>query len=196
MPLYDVILADPPWTFSVWNAAKSDRHASHKYDLMETENICKMNVPSADRSVLFMWATWPNLKDALQVIESWGFEYKTIGWVWVKAKPSGFGFFTGMGYYTRSNTEPCLLATKGTPLRVANKGVQSLIYAPVREHSRKPDEQYVKIEKLYPDAKYLELFARRQRQGWSVFGNEVEGSIELPLSNNGMHQTAEDRRRR
>ena len=179
--LYDVILADPPWHFETWG--EGDRNVSNKYSLMETEDICNLSIPAASDAVLFLWACWPKLYDALAVIEAWGFTYKTIGWVWVKANRSGFGFFTGMGYYTRANSEPCFIATKGNPKRIANKSIQSLIYAPVREHSRKPDEQYVKIEKMYPRANYLELFARRRRPGWDVFGNQVEGSIELPLSN-------------
>lgn len=172
---YDVILADPPWHY----AGGVDRNVSKEYNLMKTDEICNMKIPSSENAVMFMWACWPKLHDAFMVIKSWGFEYKTIAWVWVKANPSGFGFFTGMGNYTRSNTEPCFIATKGKPTRVANKGIQSLIYSPVREHSRKPDEQYLKIEKLYPDKNYLDLFARRQRPGWDVFGNEVKNSITL-----------------
>lgn len=177
---YDVILADPPWTFSVWNAKKSDRHASHKYNLMTTDDICAMPVAdcAAENCALFMWATWPNILNAFRVITAWGFTYRTLGWEWVKAKESGFGFHFGMGYYTRSNPEPCLLAVKGR-MSVAVHDVTALIYSPVREHSRKPDEQYTKIDKLYPNTRRLELFARRQWPGWDVFGNQVENSIEL-----------------
>ncbi len=184
MKKYNVILADPPWTFSVWNAAKSDRHASHKYKLMTQEDICKLPVAdlTAENCALFIWATWPNIKDAFKVIDAWGFTYRTLAFDWVKAKKSGFGFHFGMGYYTRSNPEPCLLAVKGR-MAVQAHDVPALIYSPVREHSRKPDEQYGKIERLYPDASYLELFARRQwSPQWDVFGNEVENSISLLTS--------------
>jgi N6-adenosine-specific RNA methylase IME4 len=174
---YDVILADPPWHFETWG--EGDRNVTKYYPIMETNDICGLSVPASDNSVLFLWACWPKLKDAMLVIDAWGFEYKTIAWIWVKLNSNSMGFFTGMGYYTRANSEPCLLATKGKPPRVSDKGIQSLICSPVREHSRKPDEQYAKIEKLYPNKKYLELFARRQRPGWDVFGNEVENSIEL-----------------
>lgn len=178
---YDIILADPPWTFSVWNKDKSDRYVGHKYDLMDTQAICDLPLGKliAKDAVLFLWATWPNLLDALRVIEAWGFTYKTEAWVWVKANKNGFGHFTGMGYYTRSNTEICLLATKGTPLKVASHSIQALIYAPVMEHSRKPDDQYRKIEALYPDRNYLELFARRKRPGWHSWGNEIRSDIEI-----------------
>lgn len=181
--LYDVILADPPWTFSVWNAEKSDRHASHKYNLMSVDDICALPVASlaAENCALFLWATWPNIQDAFKVIEAWGFTYRTLGWEWVKARKNGTGFHFGMGYYTRANPEPCLLAVKGR-MRVEAHDVRALIYSPVREHSRKPDEQYEKIERLYPNRNYLELFARHKRPNWDVFGNEVEESITLPAS--------------
>ena len=133
---------------------------------------------SKDNCVLFLWATWPNLQHAFKVLESWGFTYRTIGWIWIKANRSGFGFFTGMGYYTRSNTEPCLLAVKGQ-MPVARHDIQALIYSPVREHSRKPIDQYRKIEALYPDMKYLELFARRKRDGWDSWGNEIISDVEI-----------------
>ena len=180
MNKFDVILADPPWTFSVWNADKSDRHVSHKYDLMTTEDICELRIReiSEENCALFLWATWPNLRDALSVIDAWGFEYRTSAFVWVKAKSSGFGFHFGMGYYTRANTEPCLLAIRGT-MPVAAHDVFELIYASVREHSRKPDDQYRKIERLYPNMKYCELFARRKREGWASWGNEIESDIVL-----------------
>lgn len=174
---YDVILADPPWHFETWG--EGDRNVTKYYPIMETEDICKLSIPAADNAVLFLWACWPKLKDAFQVIDAWGFEYKTIGWIWVKMNPSGFGFFTGMGYYTRANSEPCLIATKGKPPRVTDKGIQSLICSPVQEHSKKPSDQYRKIEALYPNKRYLEMFARRPRAGWDVFGNQVAQSITL-----------------
>jgi|SRR3990167_9007099 len=108
--LYDVILADPPWTFSVWNAEKSDRHASHKYNLMSVEDICAMPIANVitENCTLFLWATWPNLKDAFTVITAWGFTYRTVAWVWVKLNENSMGTHIGMSYYTRSNTEPSL----------------------------------------------------------------------------------------
>lgn len=172
MTEFDVILADPPWTFSVYNAAKSPKHASHHYDLMSTDDICKIAVPAAENCALFLWATWPNILDAFRVIEAWGFTYRTLAWSWVKLNKSSMGFFTGMGYYTRANTEPCLLAVRGR-MPVQAHDVQALIVTPVRAHSRKPDEQYSKIERLYPNMRYLEMFARQKRPVWSSWGNEV-----------------------
>lgn len=176
----DVILADPPWTFSVWNAEKSDRHVSHKYDLMDVQAICDLPVETiaAENCALFLWATYPNLLDALRVIEAWGFTYRTIAWNWIKSNRGGFGHFMGMGYYTRANSEPCLLAVKGRMPVVAHD-VLSLIYSPVREHSRKPDEQYGKIERLYPEKTCVELFARRKRDDWLSWGNEIQSDFEF-----------------
>jgi len=178
--LYDVILADPPWTFSVWNAEKSDRHASHKYNLMSVEDICAMPIANVitENCTLFLWATWPNLKDAFTVITAWGFTYRTVAWVWVKLNENSMGTHIGMGYYTRSNTEPSLLAVRGT-MPVATHNVQALIMSSIRDHSRKPDEQYAKIERLYPNMNYLELFARYHRPRWDVYGDQIEGSITL-----------------
>lgn len=148
---------------------------------------------AAKNCVLFMWAVYPSLFDAEKVIKAWGFEYKTLGFEWwklnkkwnnVKTDFSEYKmleklFFFGMGYYTRTNPEPCLLSTRGS-MPVAVRNERNFIIAPIREHSQKPDEQYEKIERLYPNAKKLELFARRRREGWDVFGNQVEGSIRLP----------------
>jgi len=178
---YDVILADPPWKFNYYSDNKKNiRHITNKYPIMETSDICNLPIGdlAAKNSVLFIWAVWPNLFESEKVINAWGFTFKTLAWVWVKAKPSGFGFFTGMGFYTRANTEPCLLAVKGS-MPVAAHDIQALIYDPVREHSRKPDDQYRKIEALYPDRQYLELFARRPRKGWQVWGNEVISDIQI-----------------
>lgn len=175
---YDVILADPPWHFEVYNAEKSPRHASHKYDLMDAGDICSLPVGqyATENCALFLWAIWPNIQEAFQVIEAWGFIYRTLAWEWVKSTRSGMGFHFGMGYYTRANPEPCLLAVKGR-MPVESHSITALIYSPVREHSRKPDDQYRKIEALYPGKRYLELFARRKRPGWHSWGNEIESDI-------------------
>ena len=177
---YSVILADPPWMFKVWSktTGKNGRTAEKHYRTMTTADICELSIPATDNCALFLWAVWPALPDALEVIKAWGFEYKTVAWTWVKLQKAGMGFHFGLGYYTRANTEPCLLAVRGK-MPVAVHDVQALICSPVREHSRKPDDQYGKIERLYPDATKLEMFARRQRSGWDVFGNEVENSISL-----------------
>lgn len=178
--MYRVVLADPPWQFRVWSEDTGQgRSAESHYPTMRVEEICALRPPVADNAVLFLWTTYPLLFEAPQrVIEAWGFEYKTAAWTWFKSNKSGMGFHVGMGYYTRANPEPCLLAVRGT-MPVAVHDVRAVLFSPVREHSQKPDDQYLRIERLYPEGPYLEMFARRRRAGWDVFGNEVEGSISL-----------------
>lgn len=175
---YPVILADPPWEFRTWgrNTGPNGRTAEKHYRTMSTSDLCKFAIPATANCALFLWAVWPALPDALDLIRAWGFEYKTIAWVWTKLNPSSIGFHYGLGYYTRANSEPCLLAVRGR-MAVAKKDVQALIVSPIQEHSRKPDDQYRKIERLYPTGPYLELFARRKRPGWDVWGNEVESDV-------------------
>lgn len=190
---YDVILADPPWAYAVWDKdTGSGRSAESHYPTMSLEDICKLPVKdyAADNCVLFLWAVYPSIFDAQNVIEAWGFKYKTLAFEWVKMNTSGKGWHIGMGYYTRANPEPCLLAVRGS-MPVAVHDERNLlatyddemfglpIVAKVREHSRKPAEQYGKIERLYPNMRYLEMFARRTRPGWDVFGNQVKNSIDL-----------------
>lgn len=164
------ILADPPWNFRTWSKRGRGRSADRHYRVMALERIKAMNIPAKKNAVLFMWATWPNLLDALQVIESWGFTYKTLGFVWMKQTKTG-KLHWGLGYWTRANSEFCLLATRGNPRR-KRADVHQVIIEPVREHSRKPDCIYERIEQLVPGP-YLELFSRRRRRGWTSKGDEV-----------------------
>lgn len=174
---YRVILADPPWQFRVWNKdTGAGRSAESHYPTMDIDSLCAMKPPADKNAALFMWAVWPSLPDAIRLMQSWGFEYKTVAFVWVKMNKSGIGTFVGMGYYTRANTEPCLLGVRGS-MPVSARNVQALIMSPVREHSRKPDEQYKKIERLYPTGPYLEMFARHKHPGWHSFGNEIQSDV-------------------
>jgi N6-adenosine-specific RNA methylase IME4 len=127
---------------------------------------------ASDNSVLFLWATDPLLPRALELITAWGFEFKTVGFYWVKTNAkSDQDFFTGLGYWTRANPEQCLLATRGTPSRKA-KDVRRLIVDRRREHSRKPDQVRERIERLVPGP-YLELFARETKAGWDCWGDQM-----------------------
>jgi N6-adenosine-specific RNA methylase IME4 len=174
---YAVIYADPPWSFQVYSGKGKARSAERHYDTLSLDAIKALPVAdlAADDCALLLWAVMPQLPEALKVIASWGFTYKTAGFVWVKENRSGDGLFTGMGYWTRANAEVCLLATKGSPARQA-KDVHQIIRSPVGEHSRKPDEAQVRIERLLPGP-YLELFGRRAVPGWTVWGNEIERSM-------------------
>ena len=131
---------------------------------------------------LFIWATFPRLKEALEVIQSWGFEYKTLGFSWHKTNKRNNKLFFGIGSYTKSNCEVCLFATKGKvgikgdpleKLLVQNHTISSAINSPKEKHSKKPEEIRKRIEKLFGDVPRIELFAREKVEGWDSFGNEV-----------------------
>lgn len=176
---FQVIYADPPWEFSVYSGKGAERSAERHYDTMTLEQIAKLPIADlADENcALFVWAVMPELPGAIDLIRKWGFVYKTVAFTWVKQNRSGEGLFTGMGYWTRANAEVCLLATRGAPQRLA-MDVHQVIMAPVREHSRKPDETVPRIERLLAGP-YIELFARETRPGWTTWGNEVRFADEL-----------------
>lgn len=186
---YGAILADPPWRFRTWNKAEAVVSrgcpgtfvsASIHYRTMPIEELTVLPVDelAAEDCALFLWVTWPNLEDALELMRAWGFAFKTCAFCWTKAHAGQLEMFDddakgqmGMGYWTRANTEPCLLATRGNPKRL-KADVRQAIIEPRREHSRKPDCVRQRIERLVAGP-YLELFARSRRAGWDAHGNEV-----------------------
>lgn len=119
-----------------------------------------------------MWATFPMLREALEVIEAWGFTYKTVAFNWVKQNKTGAGLFWGLGNWTRSNSEICLLAVKGKPKRMSAR-VHSVILSPIQQHSRKPAETRDRIVELMGDLPRIELFAREAAPGWDAWGDEA-----------------------
>jgi len=131
---------------------------------------------AANDCILFMWATYPNLKQAFELIEAWGFTYKTVAFTWAKKNKNVDSFFMGLGFWTRANPEICLLATKGNPKRIS-KSVKNLVISKIREHSRKPDEVREYIVNLMGDLPRIELFARQKVDGWDAWGNEIDGVI-------------------
>jgi len=171
---YNVIYADPPWSFKTFSDKGKDRSPENHYNVMSLQDICNLPVNniSNDDSVLLMWVIDPLLDKAFKVIEAWGFKYKTVGFTWAKTNKKSMGFFTGLGYWTRGNPEMCLLATKGKPKRIS-KSVPQLVVEQRREHSRKPDIMYNHIENLL-QGPYVELFARTQRPGWDSWGNQTD----------------------
>lgn len=173
---YDVILADPPWAFKTFAKKNVTPHRTEKdhYETMGFNALCALPVNewAAKDCALFMWVVDSNLPEAIRLIEAWGFTYKTIAFSWVKTAKNGKPRM-GMGYWTRKESEICLLATRGKPKRVS-RGVRQVIMAPKREHSRKPDEQYQRIEALMgSDGTKLEMFARQAYPGWDSWGNET-----------------------
>lgn len=170
---YDLIMADPPWQFKTRSAkGVTKKGAGGQYDLMTLDDIKRMNVSSlaARDCVLWLWATNPMLPQAFDVMEAWGFTFKTAGH-WVKRTKHGKLAF-GTGYLLRCSGEPFLIGTRGKPK--TSRSVRSVVEGPVREHSRKPDEAFVAAEMMIPDARRLELFSRQERIGWDVWGNQTD----------------------
>ncbi len=176
---YRVIYADPPWRFATYSAKGKGRSPEAHYRCMDFAEIRSLPVAdwAAEDCILLLWVTDPLLPRGIELLDAWGFTYKTVGFYWAKlnrrADPSAFderSFFTGLGYWTRANVEQCLLATRGAPKRLA-KDVRRLVVSPRREHSRKPDEIYERIERLAAGP-YLEMFARARRPGWDAWGDQ------------------------
>jgi N6-adenosine-specific RNA methylase IME4 len=143
---------------------------------MTTTELCALPVAEiADKDcVLFMWATFPNLFDCLDVIKAWGLQHKTCGFVWLKTNKKTPGFFLGLGYWTRANAEICLIATQGHPKRIS-KSVRQLVVSPLERHSKKPDCVRDRIVELMGDLPRIELLARERAEGWDAMGNEIDG---------------------
>lgn len=169
---YQVIYADPPWRYQ--DRTPPQGGAEKHYSTMVLQDICDLPVKAIadDNCVLFLWATYPLIPEALEVLESWGFTYKSVAFTWVKQNKSGNGFFFGLGRWTRGNPEICLLGVKGKPQRISNS-VANLTFAPLTKHSQKPQIIREKIIELLGDLSRIELFARNKTDGWDVWGNEV-----------------------
>lgn len=198
MKKYNIIYADPPWTFKTYSDKGKDRSPENHYECMTMEDVANLDVASIadDDCVLFLWVTFPMLQKIFEnkIIEKWGFEYKTVAFNWFKRNKIKNSFFWGLGFWTRSNTEICLLATKGNPKR-KSAGVHQVvseddfgdfafidtepILTRIESHSKKPDVVRDKIIELCGDLPRVELFARDKADGWDVWGFEVEDDIDL-----------------
>ena len=168
---FDLIMADPPWTFEIRSEKGAEKSAQAQYACMDIDAIKALPVLdlAAPDCILWLWATNPMLPQGLAVLAAWGFTFKTAG-SWGKTTPGGNLAF-GTGYILRSANEPFLIGTRGAP--ATSRSVRSLIMAPRREHSRKPDEAFAAAETLMPHARRVELFSRTERPGWATWGNEV-----------------------
>lgn len=204
---YKIIYADPPWSFNNKNTGGGlNSGASAHYEVMTIDDICKLPIKEIadDDCVLFMWWVASMPVEALKVVESWGFEVKTMsGFNWVKTTNPKFSdktksilwpsielfnkhgiswfigkLFFGMGFWTRAGSELCLIAVKGKPKRISGS-VRSVVIAKIGKHSQKPNIFRKKILELMGDLPRVELFAREQLEGFDVYGNEVENSIKL-----------------
>ena len=171
MKKYQIIYADPPWEWKTYSDRGRIKTSDRHYPLMSLDNLSRLNIPSDKNCILFLWVQNGHLHNAIHLGEKWGFTYKTIAFIWDKQN-------FGLGYWTRKGAEICLLFTKGHPKR-QDGGVRQFISQKVREHSKKPDEIKSRIVKLMGNLPRIELFARQKTEGWDVWGNEVEGDIEL-----------------
>jgi len=171
-------MADPPWSFDLWSSAGEDKAAQAQYDCMTLDDLKALPVGHlASRDcVLWLWATNPLLREAFDLLDAWGFEFKTAGH-WSKKTAHGKQAF-GTGYILRCAGEPFLIGTMGEPWTAKN--VRSVVEGPVREHSRKPEEAFQVAEQLCGDVPRLEVFSRQERPGWDVFGDQIgkfEGTV-------------------
>ena len=172
---YGAILADPPWHFQAFGAGGTDRSPENHYPTMRTDDIAALPVGdlAAQHCALFLWTTSAMLLDALTVMQSWGFQYRSTAFIWMKK--GGFG----LGYWTRKDAEICLLGIKGSPKRL-NADVREGILTERRKHSEKPAEIYRRIERLV-SGPYMELFARKAHLGWNRWGNDPTLAVPPPI---------------
>ena len=177
---YQIVYADPAWKYPKTGGLKNSRGmAKQFYDTMDIEQIKNLDVNSIsdEDCALFLWTTYPQIPNALEVIRAWGFTYFGLAFNWIKKTKTGKDFF-GMGYWTRANPELCLLATKGKPKPICHN-IRQLVYSQIDEHSKKPKIIREHIVNLCGDLPRIELFARQKAEGWDVWGNEVESDINL-----------------
>ena len=172
---YGIVYADPPWRYDM---KRGNGVAENHYPTMSIEEICALPVTdlAARDSALFLWATFPQLNEVFRVIEAWGFQYKTLAFLWLKQNRKADSWFYGMGFWTRSNAEVCLLGVSPgfrAKDQIRSHRVHQVIEATFEGHSKKPDETRRRIVELLGDVPRLEMFARDRAPGWDAWGNEA-----------------------
>lgn len=174
--MYDVVVADPPWSY--YGSTDGMGDAAKFYSLMSDEAVCAVRYPLTKRGILFMWATSPKLHIAMQAIQAHGLHFRGVAFVWVKTNRAGqpIGAQGVRPSIVKPTTELVLAASaiaKGRPLPLASESICQTILAPRQEHSAKPETMQDRLELMYPTASKAEYFARRHRAGWDCFGNEL-----------------------
>lgn len=163
---FDIIVADPPWKFKTWSEKGMSKSAENHYDTLTTDQIARMKLPVGKNALLLLWATSPMVLDAIRVLQDWGFIYKS-SFVWDKK-------IISHGFWNRGQHEFVLIGRRGTfPIPPGKHRRSSVISEQRTRHSAKPEALQDWVDTAYPKAKKLELFARRKRKGWTVWGNEV-----------------------
>jgi len=183
---YRIICADPPWKYDNDLVGRVDM-GGKSYPTMSLAAIKSLPVGglAADDCLLFLWATMPKLKEAIEVIEAWGFKYITCAFSWLKLNPRGEGIYSGLGRWTNGNVELCLLGKKGSPKR-CERNVKQVIMAPRSRHSEKPAEARDRIVRLAGDVPRIELFARDNADGWDAWGDEADSIVWLDAAFRGL----------
>lgn len=176
---YGLIMADPAWNFQTRSPKGLEGRPQHykRMTLPEIKALPVMDL-AAKNCHLFLWTTGPHLQNAFDVLKAWGFKYSAVGFTWIKLNPRApemfmtkSDFFMGQGYTTRGNAEICLLAKRGKPKRLKSN-IRELIVSPRRKHSEKPEEAFERCQ-AYADGPYLEMFSRKDRKNWDVWGDEA-----------------------
>ena len=162
---YELIYTDPPWKYG--GSPALNHSASVYYETLTDEELKAMDIPAADDCLMFMWVPSPHMKNAIEIGEHWGFKYVTVAFVWHKKVPNP-------GNYTMSECEMVLLFRKGKMPKKAANNVRQFLQECRSVHSKKPDEIRNRIATMYPHLKKIEMFARKQSEGWDVFGNEID----------------------
>ena len=171
---FGAILADPGIAFDTWSAKGEGRSPQRYYRCSPFAELAELPLArfAADDAFLFLWMPLRSVDSVKPSMTAWGFQFSGSAFVWAKTNGSGGSWFMGCGYSTRKNVEVCWLGRRGSPQR-QSKAVRELIVAPRREHSRKPDEVYARIEALCAGP-YLELYARQRWPGWTCIGDQSE----------------------
>jgi N6-adenosine-specific RNA methylase IME4 len=179
--MYSIIYADPAWDYDnriQHNGKETTGSAVYHYPTMKIEEMKKINVKDICEKdcLLFMWSSSPHLPQAIELMTAWGFEYKTIAFVWDKQR-------VNPSYYAMSQVEVCLVGKKGNiPKPRGTRNERQFLSEMRTKHSKKPDEIRCRIERMFPTQKKLEMFARETKEGWDCWGNEVEASITISSS--------------
>jgi N6-adenosine-specific RNA methylase IME4 len=186
MKKFNVIYADPPWQYAD-KLSNGKRGVDFKYKTLNIKDIMALPVKNiaAEDCTLFLWGTWPLIKECISTVEAWGFDYKTCGFVWNKVtKKEPIKIIKGMGRYTRGNTEFVLIGRKGKMLERADKSISQVLFSDTTDimlasrsgkHSEKPGSVICRISRMYPKVPKIELFARRRMKGWEATGFDYDG---------------------
>lgn len=168
---FSIFYVDPPWNYS---NKRTRSAAARNYPTLDLATMRALPVGrlAAPDAALLLWSTAPFMPEALRLGEAWGFDYKTIGFLWAKRNTNANTPFFGMGNYTRANVEPCLLFTRGKPKR-ASGGVSQFVWSRRLRHSEKPAIVRERIVELFGDVPRIELFSRHKVAGWARWGNEL-----------------------